>query len=236
MKGGRTPGLPSPRLELYSGSEPLFEEAGLAGAIDALLQPQLALACGGTLHIEATHAASLIDVDSGKAPALAANLEAAREAARQIRLRNLGGPIVIDFVGMRNAANRAKVLSAFKDALAADPEKIDLLGWTRLGHVELTRRRHEASLAEVLLEPAPGGPLRKTAITLALEALRAAAREARAHPGRALMLAAHPAVIAALTSAEGQGARAMLEASLGRPLALAAEAGLPREAFDIRAA
>ena len=227
---------PSPRLELYSGSEPLFEEAGLAGAIDALLQPQLALACGGTLHIEATHAASLIDVDSGKAPALAANLEAAREAARQIRLRNLGGPIVIDFVGMRNAANRAKVLSAFKDALAADPEKIDLLGWTRLGHVELTRRRHEASLAEVLLEPAPGGPLRKTAITLALEALRAAAREARAHPGRALMLAAHPAVIAALTSAEGQGARAMLEASLGRPLALAAEAGLPREAFDIRAA
>ena len=225
----------SQRLELHAGDEPLFEEAGLAGAIEALLQPQIALAGGGTLHIEATHAATLIDVDSGKAPALAANLDAARAAARQIRLRNLAGPIVIDFVGMKGAGARARVLSALKAALAADTEKIELLGWTRLGHVELTRRRREAALAEILMEPAPAGSARKTALTLALEALRAAAREARAQPGRALALTAHPEVIAALASGEGQAARAALEASLGRPLTLSPEAGRAREAFEIRA-
>lgn len=227
---------PSQRLELYSGDEPLFEDAGLAAAIDALLQPQVALACGGALHIEATHAATLIDVDSGKARALAANLDAARAAARQIRLRNLGGPIVIDFVGMKSAADRARVLDTLKDALALDAEKIELLGWTRLGHVEMTRRRRGASLDEILLEPVPSGSMRKTAITVALEALRAAAGEARAQPGRVLTLAAHPEVIGALATGEGRAARAALEVSLGRPLALAAETGLPREAFDIRAA
>ncbi|MGH7036330.1 MAG: ribonuclease E/G, partial [Stellaceae bacterium] len=225
----------SQSLDLYTGDEPLFEEAGLAAAIEALLQPRVALACGGTLHIETTHAAILLDVDSGKAPGLAANLDAAREAARQIRLRNLGGPIVIDFVGMKGAADRARVLGALKDALAVDAEKIELLGWTRLGHIEMTRRRRGASLAEILLEPVSSGPLHKTAITVALEALRAACLEARAEPGRALALAAHPEVIAALATGEGQAARAALEASLGRPLALAAEAGFAREAFDIRA-
>lgn len=225
----------SERLMLYTGAMPLFEQAGLLGAIEAALQPRVDLACGGALHIEATHAATLIDVDSGKAPALAANLEAARAAARQIRLRHLAGPIVIDFVGMRKRGERDKVLAALKGALAADPEKPELLGWTRLGHVELTRRRREVPLAEILFEPVPGGPLRKTALTVGLEALRAAEREARAQPGKALSLAAHPEIVAALETGEGRAACRALEERLGRPLGLAAEPQRMRGAFDIRA-
>jgi len=223
------------RLVLYTETLPLFEQAGLLGAIETALQPRVDLACGGALHVEATHAASLIDVDSGQAPALAVNLEAAAAAARQIRLRNLAGPIVIDFVGMKKRADRDKVLAVLGQALAADPAKPELLGWTRLGHVELTRRRREAPLAEILFERVPGGPLRKTALTVALEALRAAEREARAQPSRALALAAHPDVVAALAAGEGLAARQALEARLARPLCLAAEPQRPREAFDIRA-
>jgi Ribonuclease G/E len=225
----------SDRLQLYMEPAPLFEEAGLAAAIDAVLRPRVDLAGGAALHIEPTHAATLIDVDSGKAQALAANLGAAREAARQIRLRNLAGPIVIDFVGMKRPADRDRVLATLKEALADDPEQPEILGWTRLGHVELVRRRREAPLAEILFERAPDVPLRKTALTIALEALRAAEREARAQPGKALILAAHPDVIAALESGEGRAAREGLEARLGRPLGLAASPHHAREAFDIRA-
>ncbi len=225
----------SDRLVLYTGTAPLFDHAGLIGAIEKALQPRVALPGGGALHIEATHAATVIDVDSGKAAALAANLEAARVAARQIRLRNLAGPIVVDFVGMKKRGDREKVLAAFQEALAADPEKPELLGWTRLGHVELVRRRREAPLAEILFETVPGGPLRKTALTVALEALRAAEREALAQPGRALSLSAHPDVIATLAAGEGRAARQALELRLGRALALAAEPQRTRESFDIRA-
>ncbi len=224
----------SSRLTLYTDATPLFEHAGLAAAIETALAPLVELAHGGALHIETTHAATMIDVDSGKASALAANLDAARAVSRQIRLRNLAGPIVIDFVGMKKRQDCDRVLAALKTALGDDREKPEILGWTRLGHLELVRRRRRAPLAEMLYERGEDGAFRKTALTVALEALRAAEREARAQPGRALILALHPDIASVLMDGQGLAAKQGLEARLGQALAIEAQQTRARETFDIR--
>ena len=221
------------RLEYYGDAAPLFEQAGLATAIDAVFQPRLALSEGGAITIEATKAATMIDVDGGRAAARAANLAAADAIARQIRLRNLAGPIVIDFIGMKRHADRDQVLARLKAALAADREQPELLGWTKLGHVELVRRRRAAPLTDLLYERMESGGWRKTTLTIALEALRQAQRASRAEPGRAFALAAHPDIVAALRQGEGAAARQELERQLGRALTLKARENLPREGFDL---
>jgi ribonuclease G len=214
----------------------------LDAAFERALAPSLPLTAG-RLHIETTQAAVLIDVDSGTpetgsqtgAPgrtALAVNLAAAREIARQLRLRNLGGGIVVDFVGLEGAGARARVRAALAAALAADPAGPQILGWTRLGHLELVRPRRGQPLAESLLEPCPGGMVIKTALSVAHEALRALVREERARPGRCWRLLVAPEVAAALA---GPAATALcaLERRLGRPIAIAAEAERARARFEI---
>ena len=181
----------------------------------------------------------LVDVDSGTpetgAPgrtALAANLAAAEAIARQIRLRNLAGGIVVDFVGLDDRRSRERVRAALAGALAADPMQPQLLGWTRLGHLELVRRRRTRPLADLLLEPAPGGAFVKTSVTIAHEALRALRREAGAQPGRARHLTVAPAVAAALAG-EAAGAVRALEQRLGRAIAIGADPSLARDRFQI---
>jgi Ribonuclease G/E len=222
-----------PRLELHVEATPVFEHAGLAAEIDEVMAARVELPGGGTIFIEPTHAATMIDVDSGKAGPLAANLAAAAAAARQIRLRNLAGAIVIDFVGMKGRGDRDKVLAALKAALAADREKPEILGWTRLGHIELARRRRRPSIPEILFEPGPDGTPRKSAMTIAVEALRAVERAARTEPGRRVALALHPEIAAALDAGEGRAARAVLEARLGHPLAIEAQPERARDRFDL---
>ena len=210
-----------------------FEAEGIAAQVAAALAPRVALPGGGALTIESTAAAVTIDVDSGGAPALAVNLEAARIAARQLRLRNLAGPIVIDFIALRDPQERARVRAALAAALAPDPAAPQLLGWTRLGHMELVRPRRFAALEEVLFERTADGGRIKTALTVALEALKAAAQAAETGPARALRLGLAPEVAACLEAGAARAARAALEARLGTKIALAAEPGRPRAAFDI---
>ena len=223
-------------LVFHGDDTPLFETLGIAEQIDAVLQPRVALPGGGALFIEASHAATMIDVDGGLRGALAANCAAATAIARQIMLRNLAGPIVIDFVGMRGRDERDKVVAALKDALAEDNEAVELLGWTKLGHFELIRPRRQPPLADLLFEQADDGTIRKTALTLALDALRMVAREAAARPGKGFALAAHPDIAAVLDEGAGQAARHWLEARLGRRLVVTAEPQRAREAVDIRVA
>jgi ribonuclease G len=224
------------RLAFHGDGAPLFETLGIAEQVDAVLQPRVPLPGGGAVFIEASHAATMIDVDGGTRGALAANRAAAVAIARQIVLRNLAGPIVIDFVGMRSREDRDTVTAALKAALADNNETLELLGWTKLGHFELIRARREPPLADLLFEQAAGGMMRKTALTLALEALRAVAREAAARPGKGFVLAAHPDIAAALDQGTGQAARHWLEARLGRSLAVVAEPHRARDAVDIRGA
>jgi ribonuclease G len=222
------------RLAFHGDEAPLFEVLGIAEQVDAVLQPRVALSGGGAILIEASHAATMIDVDGGTRGALAANRAAAVTIPRQIRLRNLAGPIVIDFVGMKGREERDEVAAALKAALTESDEAVELLGWTKLGHFELIRPRREPPLAELLFEQAADGTLRKTALTLALEALRAVAREAVARPGKGFALVVHPDIAAALEHGAGQAARHWLEARLGRKLAVTAEPQRARDAIDIR--
>jgi len=211
----------------------------LDGAFAGSLAETIALPGGGSIHFETTRAGVLIDVDTGtpetgypERVGLATNLAAARSIARQIRLRNLGGPIVIDFVGLDGRGSRERVRAGLAEALAFDPAQPQILGWTRLGHLELVRPRRGRPLAEALLEPRPGGALVKTAVAVAHEALRALRREARAQPGRSWRLIVAPDVAAALT---GRAEPAVKEAErrFARKIAIEADSGYDRERFQI---
>jgi ribonuclease G len=220
-------------LALHDAAEPLFEREGVAAEIAAALEPRVALPGGGALIIESNAACVTIDVDSGGAKLMAANLAAAKEAARQIRLRNCAGAIVIDFIAMSGRQARERVAAALAAATERDPAAPELLGWTRLGHFELVRKRRHAALEETLYERDRDGGRIKTALTVALEALRAVAREAKAAPARASALRLAPEVASCLGEGEARPARLALEARLGRPIALAAEPGRRRDRFDI---
>ncbi|HEY3910561.1 MAG TPA: ribonuclease E/G [Stellaceae bacterium] len=211
----------------------------LGALLDEALSPTLALAGGGSVHFEATRAATMIDVDSGtpetgspERGALAVDLAAALLIARQARLRNLGGGIVVDFIGLDDRRARERVRAALAGALAADPARPQLLGWTRLGHFELVRPRRTRPLAETLLEPGATGAQVKSALTVALEALRAVRREDRAQPGRRWQLIAAPEVAAALAG-DGATARRGLEQRLGREIAITADPQHDRAGFEI---
>jgi Ribonuclease G/E len=203
-------------MRLHSDPAPLFEAEHVGSAIAAALAPRVALPAGGAITLEATAAATMIDVDGGRGGALAVNLDAAVEIARQTRLRDLAGPIVIDFIGMKEADQRARVAAALKQALGLGPH---YLGWTRLGHFELVVARRRASLTETLFD----GTGQKTPLTVALEALRRIQRESRHAPGKRFALHAHPDVAACLDGA-ARGARRELEARLGYALKITAEA------------
>jgi ribonuclease G len=213
----------------------------LDAVFDEALAATLALSGGGSVHFEATRAGMLIDVDTGTPETgsperigLMANLAAAAAIARHIRLRNLGGGIVVDFVGLDSRPAREKLRAAFAEALASDPVAPQLLGWTRLGHFELVRPRRSRRLAEALLEPRPGGALVKTAVAVAHEALRALRRAASAQPGRRWRVTVAPEVAAALAGAVADAVQ-QAEQRFARSIAIEADPGYDRERFQISA-
>jgi Rne/Rng family ribonuclease len=211
----------------------------LDDTFDRALSRTFALDGGGWVNIEATRAGVMIDVDSGtpetgspERAGLAVNLTAASAIARELRLRSIGGGIVIDFVGLDHRGLRERVRQALTEELAPDPACPQILGWTRLGHLELVRPRRRRPLSETLLEPRSGGPLVKTAITVAHEALRTLRREARAQPGRSWRLTIAPDVAAAFSGGAAAALRA-LEDRFGRKIAIEADPSTDRERFQI---
>lgn len=208
----------------------------LDALFEAALAPTVALAGGGALHIEEDRASVLIDIDTGspetgsaERTALGVNLAAARAIARQLRLRQLGGGIVVDFAALEGRGPRERVRQAIAAVLAGDPATPQVLGWTRLGHLEIVRPRRGRSLREAMLEPQG---LRKSAVALAFEALRALSREARAHPAANWRLVVAPAVDAALRGPAAAALRA-LETRLGRSVGLETAQGRDADPFDI---
>jgi ribonuclease G len=203
------------RVELYGGSEPIFSHFGLEIDWGKLLAPRVWLKSGGYLIIDPTEALTAIDVNTGRfvgrshleETLLKTNLEAAKEIARQLRLRNIGGLIVIDFIDQEKAANRDLVYQTLLEALGRDRAKTTVLPISQLGLVEMTRQRLRSSLAQTITEPcgACGGKgLALTPQILACDLLRQLAAEAREFSGHHLSLAAHPQVTAIL---EKDGAR-----------------------------
>lgn len=181
-------------------------EAGvdLDAEFDAALDPVAPIPGGGRLIIEPTSALVAVDVDAadrkgagGARFAADLNKAAAREAARQIRLRNFGGVVAIDFLPTRRKADQTQLLEAVKAAFKKDPAKVDVAPPSRFAIIELARQRLGRSLAEIMLD----ADRRATVETRALAALRALEREGRAQRARRLVLHAAPDIIAFLDDA-----------------------------------
>jgi len=231
-------------LEGHAGSTSLFRAHDVEDEIAGLSEPRVSLPSGGALIIQTTEALTVIDVDSAghtarAAPAgdaaIAINLEAAREIARQLRLRDIGGPAVVDFIGMADDAADQRVVEALASATTSDPAPVRFSAMSEFGMVELTRKRVRPSVFDLLTEPCPtcdGGGRVKTARTVAGEILRAGLQETTARPGRPVTLIAAPAVVDAL---RGDCANFVvtLERAAGASVALTVEAGLPRDRFEI---
>ena len=203
---------------LHQGPEPLFARHEIDEQIAEALEPVAPLPSGGSLVIGTLEALSAIDVNTARQTsmkhfgqaALAVNLEAAAEIARQVRLRNLAGLIVIDFLHMEQASQRARVTDALISAFAGDPAGVQLVGFTSLGLFELTRRRVRESLSDAFTEGCEacrGKGRVASAATIAYEVLRAVERAARAAPSARLGVVAAAPVIAALEGRQ-TGARA----------------------------
>lgn len=198
------------RLQLFEGPGSLFESYGVHEAIEIALQRRVALPSGGGIVVESTEALSAIDVNSGRyvegagpeENAFRTNLEAADAVVRQVRLRNLGGLIVLDLIHMEEEANWAKVLGQLQEGFLHDRISCRVLGRTEGGLVELVRRRRRPPLADTMLATchACNGEGRvKNADTVAFDVLRAMARTARQGKGGGpLTLSAHPDVIETL--------------------------------------
>jgi ribonuclease G len=232
-----------PLLEHYTGERPLFDLRGVEDEIQRALARRVDLKSGGYLIIDQTEAMTTIDVNTGGFVGVRnfddtifkTNLEAAVTIARQLRLRNLGGIIIVDFIDMENEEHRAAVLDEFNKALARDHTRLMVNGFTALGLVEMTRKRTRESLAHVLCEPcaACGGRGEvKTARTVAYEILRELLREARQFNAREYRVLAGPAVVDLFLDEESQSL-AMLSDFIGKPVSLQAEPSYSAEQYDI---
>ena len=231
------------RLLHYTGERPLFDLYGIEDETQKALARRVDLKSGGYLIFDQTEAMTTVDVNTGAfigARSLGdtifkTNLEAAQTIARQLRLRNLGGIIIADFIDMEDEEHKQSVLAEFNKALARDRTRISVSGFTQLGLIELTRKRTRESLAHVLCEPCPvcgGRGEVKTAQTVCYEILRELLREARQFDTRELRVIAAPVVIDLFLDEESQ-ALAMLSDFIGRPVSLHAENGYTQEQFDI---
>jgi ribonuclease G len=163
------------------------------------------------------------------------NLEAAHSIARQLRLRNLGGIIIIDFIDMDDEAHRTAVLEELLKAVGRDRVRTNIHGFSELGLVEMTRKRTRESLAHILCEPCPccgGRGELKTAQTVCYEILRELLREARQFNTREYRIVASPKVIDLFLDEESQ-ALAMLTDFIGKPVSLQVDSQYGQETFDV---
>jgi len=231
------------KIQRYSGERPLFELHGIETEIDKALSRRVNLKFGGYLIIDQTEAMTTIDVNTGgfvgnrnfDETIFKTNLEATLALARQLRLRNLGGIIIVDFIDMDNAEHREAVLSELAKALARDRTRVTLNGFTSLGLVEVTRKRTRESLAHVLCEPCPvcqGRGEIKTAQTVCYEIQREIVREARRFDAKGFRILAAQSVIDMLLDEESQSL-AMLIDFIGKPISLAVESTYSQEQFDV---
>ena len=231
------------RLTHYTGERPLFDLHNVEDDIERALARRVDLKSGGYLIIDQTEALTTVDVNTGgfvggrtfDDTIFKTNLEAAQVIARQLRLRNLGGIVIIDFIDMDTEEHRNAVLNEFRKALARDRTRMTVNGFTQLGLVEMTRKRTRESLAHVLCEPCPvcsGRGELKTAQTVCYEVLRELVREARQFDAREFRILASQQVIDMFLDEESHNL-AMLSDFIGKPISLQVESAYNQEQFDI---
>ncbi len=197
------------RLHVHTGAQPLFEAYGVEREIERALHRKVWLRSGGYLVFDRTEAATVIDVNTGKyvgktdqpSTILRTNLEAAKEVARQLRLRDIGGIILVDFIDMESEKHRRRVVAALQEAVKADRTKTHIIDLTGLGLVELTRKRVYQNLDEIMRIPCPYCEGRGRVLSprsIAVRVRREVTRLASTSRGRCLVALVHPDVAAVL--------------------------------------
>ena len=233
-------------VELYEGSEPIFDEYGIEEEIGRALSRKVPLDSGGHLVIDQAEALTAIDVNTGRFVGkgstdledtiLKTNLEAVQEIAYQLRFRNLGGLIILDLIDMEKANNREKVRRRLEDLLAKDKAKTTLNRISDLGLIEMTRKRTRESLSRTMNEPCfycDGTGNLQSKQTIGYEILRQIKREAPSLRGYVVMVAAHPAVVDLLKHEE-RAAVIEAEKRYHRRIELVPRKDYHLEQFDIQ--
>ena len=231
------------KLEHYQGERPIFDLHKIDEELADALARRVELKSGGYLIIDQTEALTTIDVNTGSYVGARSlddtifktNLEATQAAARQLRLRNLGGIIVIDFIDMAREGHQAAVLAELRKQTARDRARVTVSGFTQLGLVEMTRKRTRESLAHVLCEPCPtcgGKGAIKTARSVCYEIMREILREARQFSPKEFCVMASANVIETLLDEEAPHLGALSE-FIGKPISLRAEPMGSPEQYDI---
>jgi ribonuclease G len=231
------------RLQLYRGERPIFDLYSIDDEIAKALGRRVELKSGGYLIVDQTEALTTVDVNTGgfvgarnfDDTIFKTNLEAAQAIARQLRLRNLGGIIIVDFIDMGREDHRESVLAEFRKQLARDRVKTMAGGFSHLGLVEMTRKRTRESLAHMLCEPCAaceGKGTVKTARSVAYDILREILREARQFDPREYRVVASPRVIELFLDEESQHL-AGLSDFIGKPISLQSESAMGQEQYDI---
>ncbi len=233
------------RLELFHGPGLIFDLYDIEGEIERLAATRVPLASGGWITIECTEALTAIDVNSGsyteagglEETSLRVNLEAAEEIGRQLRLRGVGGLIVIDFIHVSETANAEKLIAALEESLARDRTPAQVLPMSEFGLVEVTRKRVRDPLMRMMTEgcrPCRGRGRIRSSESVVFEIFRRVEREAHHAPGRMMMVRASPEVVHWYQSHEAELREAMMRRRLPR-LAFEARPEFAREGFDVAA-
>ncbi len=230
-------------LELYTGRGPLLDLYGVEDEIERALARKVELKSGGYVVIDQTEAMTTVDVNTGgyvgrgnlEETIFRTNLEAAVAIARQLRLRNLGGLVIIDFIDMEVGAHREQVSSALETALASDHAKTQITQVSPLGLVEMTRKRTQESLEHIMCQPCPTCHARgyiKTPESICYEIFREILRQHRQCEFGELMVLAHEDVIEMLLDEESS-TLAELEELVGKPISLQTQALNAQDQFDV---
>ncbi len=237
--------MPKQKCEilLYDKAEPIFDAYGIEMEIDKILGRKVWLKSGGYIVIDMCEALVAIDVNTGRYVGkrnladtiLKTNLEAAKEIAYQLRLRNIGGIIIIDFIDMEREGDREKVFQAFEEALRKDRQKTSIFKISDLGLVEMTRKRTRENISRILSEPCPyceGAGLIKSKATICYDIFREIERTCSALGGNSIMVEANPEV-ADLLYEEERAAVEELERRLRKKILIKGKAGFHQEQFNI---
>jgi ribonuclease G len=231
------------KIELYSEPRPIFDLYGIEDEIERALKRKVPLKSGGYVIIDQTEAMTTIDVNTGayvgyrnlEETIFRTNLEAAVTIARQLRLRNLGGIIIIDFIDMAEEEHRRQVLQALTGRLARDYAKSQIMDVSPLGLVEMTRKRNRESLEHILCQPCPsceGRGFVKTAETVCHEIFREIVRQQRQFDVQELLILARPEIIERLLDEES-AIVAELQELTKTPIKLQAEGMYAPDQFDV---
>ena len=230
-------------IQHYQGDRPIFDLYQIEDEIEKALSRQVELKSGAYLVVDQTEAMTTIDINTGRfvgahtleQTVFRTNLEAAVAIGRQLRLRNLGGMVVIDFIDMDDDEHRRQVLRTLERSLDEDPVKTRVIGFNDLGLVVLTRKRSRENLSDLLQEPCPhchGTGQMKTAETVCYEIFRAVMREYRAYSAEMTTVIAAPTVIDRLIDEESE-ALADLEAFIHRPIRLQVDGNFSQDRYEV---